>query len=114
MPGQWPILGGISRGALAEAPSVGIQASDVDVAVLFDQAPEPALSGAGLTLEGEIERHLGRRVDLVNLNRAPADLVHRVLRDGVTCARTSRRLGCVRGRGPGDHARARQGLDVNS
>ncbi len=57
--------------------------SDVDVAVLFDQAPEPTLSGAALTLEGELERHLGRPVDMVNLNRAPADLVHRVLRDGV-------------------------------
>lgn len=70
------LFGSVARGAATEA-------SDVDVAVLFDQAPEPALSGAGLTLEGEIERHLGRRVDLVNLNRAPADLVHRVLRDGV-------------------------------
>jgi len=58
-------------------------ASDVDVAVLFERAPDPSLSGAGLTLEGDTERLLGRRVDLVSLNRAPADLVHRVLRDGV-------------------------------
>lgn len=70
------LFGSLARGEATDA-------SDVDVAVLFDQAPEPALSGAGLTLEGDIERHLGRPVDLVNLNRAPADLVHRVLRDGV-------------------------------
>jgi uncharacterized protein len=70
------LFGSVARGEATEA-------SDVDVAVLFGQAPEPSLSGAGLTLEGEIERHLGRPVDLVTLNRASADLVHRVLRDGV-------------------------------
>ena len=57
--------------------------SDVDIAVLFDVAPDPALMGAALTLEGDLERHLARPVDLVVLNTAPADLVHRVLRDGV-------------------------------
>jgi uncharacterized protein len=57
-------------------------ASDVDVAVLFAEAPEAALMGPALTLEGELERLLGRRVDLVSLNTAPADLVHRVLRTG--------------------------------
>jgi uncharacterized protein YutE (UPF0331/DUF86 family)/predicted nucleotidyltransferase len=56
--------------------------SDVDVAVLSDRAPESVLSGAALTLEGTLELHLGQSVDLVSLNRAPADLVHRVLRDG--------------------------------
>ena len=57
--------------------------SDVDVAVLFRTAPPATLAGSGLRLEGEIERALGCAVDLVVLNRAPADLVHRVLRDGV-------------------------------
>lgn len=57
--------------------------SDVDVAVLFDQAPEGKLMGAALTIAGDLERHLGRPVDLVVLNTAPADLVHRVFRDGV-------------------------------
>ena len=57
--------------------------SDVDVAVLLDAAPPATLAGCGLRLEGELERALGREVDLVVLNRAPVDLVHRVLRDGV-------------------------------
>jgi len=57
--------------------------SDVDVAVLFENLPEPTLMGPGLTLEGTLERELRCRVDLVVLNTAPADLVHRVLRDGI-------------------------------
>jgi predicted nucleotidyltransferase len=35
-----------------------------------------------LPLEGEIERKLGLPVQIVILNDAPEDLVHRVLRDG--------------------------------
>jgi len=56
--------------------------SDVDVAVLYAKAPEARLDAGPLDLEGELERSLGRPVQLVVLNRAPADLVHRVLRDG--------------------------------
>ena len=56
--------------------------SDVDVAVLFDVAPPPQVSGPGFTLAGDLERVLARPVDLVVLNAASADLVHRVLRDG--------------------------------
>lgn len=56
--------------------------SDIDIAVLFDAAPAPTLAGPRLTLEGELERALGRRVGLIDLQSAPADLVHRVLRDG--------------------------------
>ena len=57
--------------------------SDVDVAVLLERDLPPTLSGSAVSLGGELERHLGRPVDLVVLNRAPVDLVHRVLRDGV-------------------------------
>lgn len=70
------LFGSVARGDATET-------SDVDVAVLFDRAPESALSGAALTLEGALELHLGRSGDLVSLNRAPGDLGHRVLRDGV-------------------------------
>lgn len=70
------LFGSVARGEATDA-------SDVDIAVLFERAPAPALTGEVLTLAGDIERHLGRTVDLVNLNRASADLVHRVLRDGV-------------------------------
>ena len=56
--------------------------SDLDIAVLFDATPASTLMGPRLTLEGGLEQALGRTVDLVVLNTAPADLVHRVLRDG--------------------------------
>jgi predicted nucleotidyltransferase len=57
--------------------------SDVDVAVLLDRDPAPTLSGSGVRLAGELERVVGATVDLIVLNRAPVDLVHRVLRDGI-------------------------------
>jgi predicted nucleotidyltransferase len=56
--------------------------SDIDVAVLFEKPPAARLDAGPLDLEGTLERALGRPVQLVVLNRAPADLVHRVLRDG--------------------------------
>lgn len=66
----------------SEARGTARPGSDVDVAVLFSVEPPKGLAGLALGLQGEIERHLRRPVDLVVLNRAPADLVHRVLHDG--------------------------------
>lgn len=57
--------------------------SDVDVAILLRESPHPRLEALCLDLEGELERDLGLPVDLLVLNTAPPDLVHRVLRDGV-------------------------------
>jgi predicted nucleotidyltransferase len=57
--------------------------SDVDVAVLFSQAPKASLLEQPFALADELRGLLGRPVDLVVLNTASADLVHRVLRDGV-------------------------------
>jgi len=56
--------------------------SDVDVGVLLAGDPPRTLSGLKLGLEGDLERRLGVPVQVVVLNRAPPDLVHRVLRDG--------------------------------
>jgi len=56
--------------------------SDIDVAVLFKKPPAARLDAGPLDLEGALERALGRPIQLVVLNRAPADLVRRVLRDG--------------------------------
>jgi predicted nucleotidyltransferase len=56
--------------------------SDVDVAVLVRGEPASTLDGLGMDLQADLERDLRRCVDLVVLNRAPTDLVHRVLRDG--------------------------------
>ena len=70
------VYGSVARG---EARS----ASDIDIAVLYAQEPPPTLDGLGLELGYTLERLLGKPVDLVILNRAPLDLIHRVLRDGV-------------------------------
>ena len=56
--------------------------SDIDIAVLFDTPPARTLSGPRLVIEGELERAIGTKVDLVVLNDAPVDLRTRVLRDG--------------------------------
>jgi len=70
------LFGSVGRGE--ERPD-----SDIDVAILYRREPAPTLGGAGIRLSGELERHLGTAVDVVVLNRASPDLVHRVLRDGV-------------------------------
>ena len=55
--------------------------SDVDVAVLFEVTPPHTLQGR-FALAGELERALGRPVDLIVMNDAPVDLRIRVLREG--------------------------------
>jgi len=57
--------------------------SDVDVAVLFEPPPPRTLAGMRLDVAALIEECVRRPVDLVVLNYAAPDLVHRVLRDGV-------------------------------
>lgn len=69
------LFGSVARGTARRG-------SDVDLAALLRQDPPPALEGLGLDLAADIEADLGVPVDLVVLNRAPADLAHRVLRDG--------------------------------
>lgn len=56
--------------------------SDIDIAVLYAEPPPSTLEGLGLDLGSALEQYTGRPVDVVVLNRAPVDLVHRVLRDG--------------------------------
>lgn len=67
------LFGSFSRGRAR--PS-----SDVDVCVLFAGAPS---SDEVLDLQTDLAGALGRDVDLVPARDAPADLIHRVLRDGV-------------------------------
>jgi len=67
------LFGSAARGELGEE-------SDLDLGVLF------ADSGgidACLALEEHIERLMGRRTQVVDLRQVPADLVQRVLRDGI-------------------------------
>jgi len=56
--------------------------SDVDLGVLYRAAPVPSLETLPFDIEAELERGLGAPVEIVVLNDAPVDLVHRVLRDG--------------------------------
>jgi len=78
------LFGSVARGQAR--PS-----SDVDVAVLYERTPPPTLDGLGFDLAHELELAVRRTVDLVVLNRAPSDLVHRVLRDGVLVVERDRR-----------------------
>jgi hypothetical protein len=56
--------------------------SDVDIGILFEKDPPATLDAPQFAIEAELERRLGRAVQVVSLNRASSDLVHRVLRDG--------------------------------
>ena len=70
------LFGSVARGSARTG-------SDVDVAILYSTAPEASLEGSPLALEAEIEKQLALPVQIVVLNTAPVDLVHRVLRDGL-------------------------------
>jgi len=69
------LFGSVARGR--DRPS-----SDVDLGLLFGQAPEPGISGPAARIEDELEHRLRRPVHAVVLDTAPPDLVHRVFRDG--------------------------------
>jgi predicted nucleotidyltransferase len=57
-------------------------ASDIDIGILLQSTPPPRLQDLRSSLEALLENTLGHRVQVVVLNHAPPDLVHRVLRDG--------------------------------
>jgi hypothetical protein len=56
--------------------------SDVDVAVLFAEPRPRTLLGLPTELEAALSASVGRDVQVVDLERASPDLVHRVLADG--------------------------------
>jgi len=90
------------RAALTDAPCVaawlfGSRArgdartdSDVDVAVLFGRPRPTRLEELPMSLLAALERAVGREVDLVILDGADPDLIHRVLRDGILLAERDR------------------------
>lgn len=57
--------------------------SDVDVGVLFETSQPRTLCGLPTELQAALEAELAGKVDVIDLQHASADLVHRVLRDGV-------------------------------
>lgn len=65
----------------SQARGTADAASDVDVALLLESSPK-TLDDLHLDVAADLERELGSPVDVVVLNRATGDLVHRVLRDG--------------------------------
>ena len=66
------------------------QGSDVDLAILYRETPPATLDGLGLDVADELSSRLKRPVDVVVLNRASPDLVHRILRDGILVLETDR------------------------
>jgi len=70
------LFGSVARG---EATSK----SDVDIGLLFSTSPAPTLEALPTRLEADLARAIGAPLQIVVLNRAPIDLVHRVLRDGI-------------------------------
>jgi predicted nucleotidyltransferase len=69
------LFGSVARGTARAT-------SDVDIGVLLARPPAATLADLPLDLESDLERLLGVATQVVVLNRAPADLIHRVLRDG--------------------------------
>lgn len=66
----------------SQARGTATSRSDTDVAILYAQPPAPSLEGIPLDTEADLERVLGVPVQVVVLNQAPVNLVHRVLHDG--------------------------------
>ena len=75
------VAAGYLFGSYARAESQAT--SDIDLGVLFKEPPPKVLVGPLSALHGRLEAALRREIDLVAMNEAPVDLVHRILRDGV-------------------------------
>ncbi len=56
--------------------------SDIDLAVLFARPQPPTLLGPLVDCRALLEAATGLDVDLIDIETAPVDLVHRILRDG--------------------------------
>lgn len=57
--------------------------SDVDIAVLYEVPPAAELMAQPFGDEAELSERLGRSAQVIVMNGAPADLIHRILRDGL-------------------------------
>lgn len=57
--------------------------SDVDIGVLYERPPPLTLMGQPFAEEADLAEQFARRVQIVVMNQAPADLIHRILRDGI-------------------------------
>jgi hypothetical protein len=66
----------------SQARGTATPGSDVDIAILYTEPPAVSFEELPLDIEADLERVLGLPVQVVVLDRAPVDLVHRILRDG--------------------------------
>jgi predicted nucleotidyltransferase len=68
--------------------------SDVDVGVLYESSRPAQLMAQPFGDEAALSERLARSVQVVEMNRAPPDLVHRIMRDGILLieANKSRRI----------------------
>jgi len=57
--------------------------SDVDIGVLYETAPPLSFEAQPFAEEADLGERFGRAVQVIVMNQAPADLVHRILRDGL-------------------------------
>lgn len=78
------VFGSVARGTAGRH-------SDVDLALLYRRMPEASLAGLGFDVAFDLEQKLRQHVDVVVLNRASPDLVHRVLRDGMLVLESDKR-----------------------
>lgn len=77
------LFGSVARGT-------GRPGSDLDIAVLFSVPVERRLGNAVDRLRARLEDACRRPCDVLDVRRAPPDLVHRILRDGVLLAEGDR------------------------
>ena len=65
------------------AKGTALPDSDVDIGVLYQSPPPPTLMAQPFAEEAYLAERFARPVQIIVMNRAPADLVHRILRDGM-------------------------------
>jgi predicted nucleotidyltransferase len=70
------LFGSVARGTAGPR-------SDIDVGVIYLTAPQSRLLAEPFLDEANLAEQLERTVQIIVMNRASADLVHRVLRDGI-------------------------------
>lgn len=70
------LFGSVARGTAGAS-------SDVDVGIVYEKQPQARLEAQPYGMEAELSKRMGRPVQVVALNGASPDLIHRVLRDGV-------------------------------
>jgi predicted nucleotidyltransferase len=67
----------------SQARGTASEGSDIDLGILLREAPPSKLRSTARGIESDVERAVHIPVEAVVLNTASADLIHRVLRDGI-------------------------------